>query len=30
MDGVLLDWIDQRDLERLEVRDLLIGTLFLR
>jgi AcrR family transcriptional regulator len=28
MDGVLLDWIDQRDLERDEVRDLLLGTLF--
>jgi AcrR family transcriptional regulator len=28
MDGVLLDWIDHRDLEREEVRDLLLGTLF--
>jgi AcrR family transcriptional regulator len=28
MDGVLLDWIDQRDLKREEVRDLLLGTLF--
>jgi AcrR family transcriptional regulator len=28
MDGVLLDWIDHRDLGREEVRDLLLGTLF--
>jgi AcrR family transcriptional regulator len=28
MDGVLLDWIDHRDLERHEVRDLLLATLF--
>lgn len=28
MDGVLLDWIEQRDLEREDVRDLLLGTLF--
>lgn len=28
MDGVLLDWIEQRDLKREDVRDLLIGTLF--
>jgi hypothetical protein len=28
MDGVLLDWIDHRDLQREEVRDLLLGTLF--
>jgi AcrR family transcriptional regulator len=28
MDGVLLDWIDQRDLEREEIRDLLLGSLF--
>jgi AcrR family transcriptional regulator len=28
MDGVLLDWIEQRDLKREEVRDLLLGTLF--
>ena len=28
MDGVLLDWIEQRDLQREDVRDLLIGTLF--
>ena len=27
MDGVLLDWIEQRDLERGDVRDLLLGTL---
>jgi AcrR family transcriptional regulator len=27
MDGVLLDWIEHRDLERDEVRDLLLGTL---
>jgi AcrR family transcriptional regulator len=27
MDGVLLDWIEHRDLERAEVRDLLLGTL---
>lgn len=28
MDGVLLDWIDKRDLGREEVRDLLLGSLF--
>jgi AcrR family transcriptional regulator len=27
IDGVLLDWIEHRDLERSEVRDLLLGTL---
>jgi AcrR family transcriptional regulator len=27
MDGVLLDWIEHRDLERDQVRDLLLGTL---
>jgi AcrR family transcriptional regulator len=27
MDGVLLDWIEHRDLGRTEVRDLLLGTL---
>ena len=27
MDGVLLDWIEHRDLERAEIRDLLLGTL---
>jgi AcrR family transcriptional regulator len=27
MDGVLLDWIEHRDLERCEVRDLLLGSL---
>ena len=27
MDGVLLDWIEHRDFERDEVRDLLLGTL---
>ena len=27
MDGVLLDWIEHRDVERTEVRDLLLGTL---
>jgi AcrR family transcriptional regulator len=27
MDGVLLDWIEHRDLERAQVRDLLLGTL---
>ena len=27
MDGVLLDWIDHRDLERDEIRDLLLGSL---
>ena len=27
MDGVLLDWIDHRDMDRAEVRDLLLGTL---
>jgi AcrR family transcriptional regulator len=27
MDGVLLDWIEHRDLERHEIRDLLLGTL---
>jgi AcrR family transcriptional regulator len=27
MDGVLLDWIEHRDLDRTEVRDLLLGTL---
>jgi AcrR family transcriptional regulator len=27
MDGVLLDWIEHRDLERQEVRDLLLGSL---
>jgi hypothetical protein len=27
MDGVLLDWIEHRDMSRLEVRDLLLGTL---
>ena len=28
MDGVCLDWIAERDLERAEVLDLLLGTLF--
>jgi AcrR family transcriptional regulator len=28
MDGVLLDWIDQRDLEREDVSDLLLNSLF--
>jgi AcrR family transcriptional regulator len=27
MDGVLLDWIEHRDLGRTEIRDLLLGTL---
>jgi AcrR family transcriptional regulator len=27
MDGVLLDWIDHRDMDRDEVRDLMLGTL---
>jgi AcrR family transcriptional regulator len=27
MDGVLLDWIEHRDLERDDIRDLLLGTL---
>jgi hypothetical protein len=27
MDGVLLDWIDHRDMDRDELRDLLLGTL---
>jgi AcrR family transcriptional regulator len=27
MDGVLLDWIEHRDLDRQEVRDLLLGSL---
>ena len=27
MDGVLLDWIEHRDLEREQVRDLLLGSL---
>ena len=27
MDGVLLDWVEHRDLSRQEVRDLLLGTL---
>jgi AcrR family transcriptional regulator len=27
MDGVLLDWIEHRDLDRAQVRDLLLGTL---
>src|SRR4051812_6126219 len=27
MDGVLLDWIEHRDLDRHEIRDLLLGTL---
>jgi AcrR family transcriptional regulator len=27
MDGVCLDWLDNRDLTRTEVRDLLLGTL---
>jgi hypothetical protein len=27
MDGVLLDWIEHRDLDRAEVRDLLLATL---
>jgi AcrR family transcriptional regulator len=27
MDGVLLDWIEHRDLESEEIRDLLLGTL---
>jgi AcrR family transcriptional regulator len=27
MDGILLDWIEHRDLERHEVRDLLLGSL---
>jgi len=27
MDGVLLDWIDHRDMDRTQVRDLLLGTL---
>ena len=28
MDGVCLDWIERRDLDRTQVRDLLLGTLF--
>ena len=27
MDGVILDWLDHRDLTRAEVRDLLLGSL---
>jgi AcrR family transcriptional regulator len=27
MDGVCLDWLENRDMERTEVRDLLLGTL---
>jgi AcrR family transcriptional regulator len=27
MDGVLMDWIEHRDLDREQVRDLLLGTL---
>ncbi|HYN51148.1 MAG TPA: TetR/AcrR family transcriptional regulator [Thermoleophilaceae bacterium] len=27
MDGAILDWLDHRDLERAEVRDLLLGSL---
>jgi hypothetical protein len=27
MDGACLDWIEHRDIERDELRDLLIGTL---
>jgi AcrR family transcriptional regulator len=27
MDGVILDWLEHRDLERREVRDLLLGSL---
>ena len=27
MDGVILDWLEHRDLERAEVRDLLLGAL---
>ena len=27
MDGVILDWLEHRDLERSEVRDLLVDAL---
>ena len=27
MDGVILDWLDHRDLEPLELRELLVGAL---
>jgi AcrR family transcriptional regulator len=27
MDGAIIDWLDNRDLERTELRDLLLGTL---
>jgi hypothetical protein len=27
MDGAILDWLDHRDLERPELRDLLLGSL---
>jgi hypothetical protein len=27
MDGVILDWLEHRDLSRTEVRDLLLGSL---
>ena len=27
MDGVIIDWLDHRDLERAELRDFLLGAL---
>jgi len=27
MDGVILDWLEHRDMERAEIRDLLLGAL---
>jgi hypothetical protein len=27
MDGVILDWLEHRDMSRTEVRDLLLGSL---
>ena len=27
MDGAILDWLEHRDLERAELRDLLLGAL---
>jgi hypothetical protein len=27
MDGVILDWLEHRDMSRAEVRDLLLGSL---
>ena len=27
MDGAILDWLEHRDLERAELRDLLVGAL---